>query len=59
MAADATQAYITAHSEGKDAAILCDRWEVADAINQRWFSGRADGLKMRGLVHFIRARVGR
>ena len=35
MAADATTAYITARSEGKDAAILCDRWEVADAINQR------------------------
>ncbi|MBN8994691.1 MAG: class I SAM-dependent methyltransferase [Rhizobiales bacterium] len=31
----------------------------ADAINQRWFAGRADGLKMRGLVHFVRARVGR
>jgi conjugative relaxase-like TrwC/TraI family protein len=35
MAADATQAYISARSEGKDAAILCDRWEIADAINQR------------------------
>jgi len=31
----------------------------AEAINQRWFRGRADGLKMRGLVHFVRARVGR
>jgi conjugative relaxase-like TrwC/TraI family protein len=35
MAADATAAYITARADGKDAAILCDRWEVADAINQR------------------------
>jgi ATP-dependent exoDNAse (exonuclease V) alpha subunit len=35
MAADATSAYIKARDEGKDAAILCDTWEVADAINQR------------------------
>jgi conjugative relaxase-like TrwC/TraI family protein len=35
MAADATHAYITARGEGKDVAILCDRWEITDAINQR------------------------
>jgi hypothetical protein len=35
MAADATHAYITARAEGKDAAILCGTWEMADAINQR------------------------
>jgi conjugative relaxase-like TrwC/TraI family protein len=35
MAADATTAYITARGEGKDVAILCDTWEIADAINQR------------------------
>jgi conjugative relaxase-like TrwC/TraI family protein len=35
MAADATTAYIKARAEGKDVAILCDRWEIADAINQR------------------------
>ncbi len=35
MAADATTAYIKARAEGKDVAILCDRWELADAINQR------------------------
>ncbi len=35
MAADATNAYIQARAEGKDAAILCDTWEIADAINQR------------------------
>jgi conjugative relaxase-like TrwC/TraI family protein len=35
MAADATHAYITARAEGKDVAILCDTWEIADAINQR------------------------
>jgi len=35
MAADATAAYIKARAEGKGAAILCDTWEVADAINQR------------------------
>jgi methyltransferase (TIGR00027 family) len=31
----------------------------ADAINARWFAGRTDGLAMRGLVHFVRAGVGR
>ena len=35
MAADATTAYINARAEGKDAAIICDTWEIADAINQR------------------------
>jgi conjugative relaxase-like TrwC/TraI family protein len=35
MAADGTNAYIAAHAEGKDVAILCDRWDLADAINQR------------------------
>jgi ATP-dependent exoDNAse (exonuclease V) alpha subunit len=41
IAADATTAYIKARSEGKDVAILCDTWEIADAINQRlhdWFT---------------------
>jgi hypothetical protein len=35
MAADATTGYISARSEGKDAAILCDRWEITDAINNK------------------------
>jgi len=35
MAADATDAYIAARADGKDAAIICDRWETADAINRR------------------------
>ena len=35
MAAEATTAYLTARAEGKDVAILCDSWEIADAINQR------------------------
>ena len=35
MATDATTAYIQARAEGKDVAILCDTWEIADAINQR------------------------
>ena len=35
MAADATDAYIGARAQGKDAAIICDRWEIADAINRR------------------------
>ena len=35
MAADATNAYMNARAEGKDVAIICDRWDIADAINQR------------------------
>lgn len=35
MAQDATTAYLQARAEGKDAAILCDRWEIADAINRK------------------------
>jgi conjugative relaxase-like TrwC/TraI family protein len=35
MAADATTAYLTARAKAKDVAILCDKWEIADAINQR------------------------
>ncbi len=35
MAADATTAYIAGRAEGKDVAILCDTWDIADAINQR------------------------
>jgi hypothetical protein len=35
MAVDATNAYIASRAEGKDAAIICDKWEIADAINRR------------------------
>jgi conjugative relaxase-like TrwC/TraI family protein len=35
MAADAMQAYIAARADGKDVAIICDKWEIADAINRR------------------------
>jgi conjugative relaxase-like TrwC/TraI family protein len=35
MAADAANAYIAARAQGKDVAVLCDRWDIADAINQR------------------------
>lgn len=35
MAADATSAYVDARAAGKDAAIICDRWEIADAINRK------------------------
>jgi len=35
MAHDATEAYVSARADGKDAAIICDKWEIADAINRR------------------------
>jgi conjugative relaxase-like TrwC/TraI family protein len=35
MATDATNSYMTARANGDDAAIICDKWEIADAINRR------------------------
>jgi conjugative relaxase-like TrwC/TraI family protein len=35
MAKDATAAYMAARANDDDAAILCDKWEIADAINAR------------------------
>ena len=35
MADDAITAYKNARSQGHDAAIICDKWEIADAINLR------------------------
>jgi conjugative relaxase-like TrwC/TraI family protein len=42
MADDATNAYIAARAEGKDAAIICDKWEIADAINRRLHASYTD-----------------
>lgn len=50
MADDATNAYIEARSGGKDAAIICDKWEIADAINRRlhgtYTDGQAPGVRV-------------
>ena len=35
MAADAQLAYLTDRAAGKDALLVCDTWEVADALNRR------------------------
>jgi methyltransferase (TIGR00027 family) len=35
---------------------LAEDWN-ADALNARYFDGRADGLKLRGRAHLMRARV--
>ena len=35
MADDAITAYIHSARDGHDAAIICDKWEIADAINLR------------------------
>ncbi|MDA2893380.1 relaxase domain-containing protein [Mycolicibacterium sp. BiH015] len=35
MAADALAAYTDDHSRGRDALIICDTWEMADALNRR------------------------
>jgi hypothetical protein len=45
MAQDATTSYITARAEGKDAAIICDRWEIAYAINRRLHGTYSDETK--------------
>ena len=35
MAADAHAAYLADHAAGKDSLLVCDTWEMADALNQR------------------------
>jgi conjugative relaxase-like TrwC/TraI family protein len=35
MAADALQAYLDDRAEAKDALVICDTWEMADALNRR------------------------
>jgi conjugative relaxase-like TrwC/TraI family protein len=35
MAADAQDAYLSDRAAGKDALLICDTWELADALNQR------------------------
>ena len=35
MAADALDAYLTDRAAGKDALLVCDTWEIADALNRR------------------------
>jgi ATP-dependent exoDNAse (exonuclease V) alpha subunit len=35
MATDALAAYQAARGEGKDAVLVCDTWEMADALNRR------------------------
>jgi ATP-dependent exoDNAse (exonuclease V) alpha subunit len=42
MAHDAEQAYRTAREQGKDVAIICDQWEIADAINRRLHTAYTD-----------------
>jgi ATP-dependent exoDNAse (exonuclease V) alpha subunit len=35
MATDALDAYLTDHTKGKDSLLICDTWEMADALNRR------------------------
>jgi hypothetical protein len=35
MAADALDAYLTDHAANKDALLICDTWEMTDALNRR------------------------
>jgi hypothetical protein len=35
MAADALEAYLADRAAGKDALLVCDTWEMADALNRR------------------------
>ena len=34
MAADALNAYLTDRNNGRDALLICDTWEMADALNR-------------------------
>ena len=35
MAADAMDAYLSDRADGKNTILICDTWEIADALNQR------------------------
>ena len=35
MAADALDAYLSDRATNKDALLICDTWEMADALNHR------------------------
>jgi hypothetical protein len=35
MAADAMAGYLSDRADGKDTILICDTWEIADALNQR------------------------
>jgi hypothetical protein len=35
MASDALDGYLTDHGAGKDSLLVCDTWEMADALNRR------------------------
>jgi hypothetical protein len=43
MAADALTAYRDDRAEGKDSLLICDTWEIADALNQRLHDELAAG----------------
>jgi hypothetical protein len=43
MAADALTAYHNDRADGKDSLLICDTWEMADAINQRLHDELAAG----------------
>jgi len=43
MAADALDAYRTDRAAGKDALLICDTWEMADALNRRLHDELAAG----------------
>jgi conjugative relaxase-like TrwC/TraI family protein len=49
MAADALHAYQQDRREGKDALLICDTWEMTDALNRRLHDGvtAADGPTVR------------
>ena len=42
MAADALDAYLTDRAAGKDALLICDTWEMADALNRRLHDSLAE-----------------
>jgi hypothetical protein len=58
MASDALAAYQTARTAGKDALLVCDTWEMADALNKRIHDARATAAQptARPTVHAARGQ---
>jgi hypothetical protein len=58
MAADALQAYLADRAVGKDALLVCDSWEMADALNRRLHDTLTDGGPTAQGARDHRIRVG-
>lgn len=58
MAADGHDAYLADRAAGKDALLVCDTWEMADALNRRLHDTLTDGVPTAQAARDQEIRVG-